>query len=136
MRSWVASLWLGIAAACGGSPDVVEAPVEAPVDWTGPQIIASDTAAGLAIECTAPTLGCAFELESATAVGDVTEVRCRYTTAGQAIVGQMLTPHVVTVAQADLGARPHVHVLVSTWEGGVQYVRAPDHVLALRHQRR
>jgi hypothetical protein len=87
MRSWVASLWLGIAAACGGSPDVVEAPVEAPVDWTGPQIIASDTAAGLAIECTAPTLGCAFELESATAVGDVTEVRCRYTTAGQAIVG-------------------------------------------------
>lgn len=140
-----ALLFLCFAAACscneavndgdqtGGNRGGTDEPAAAAPDWQGPPVRA--TAApdgGVEVVVTAPTLGYSLTFEEAEVHGDVADAKFKLTTpAPDAMVGQMITElrEKVPASRLPQDVRT-VRVRIATWQDGVQYVMAPEHVLA------
>ncbi|MBK8097737.1 MAG: hypothetical protein IPK26_11555 [Planctomycetes bacterium] len=98
--------------------------------WSGPPVHANFVSIGgaLHIQLSAPTAGFEFVCTEITLVGTTAEVRCQMTKPKDEIVAQVVTEHPLEITPDRLPAEAKdMALLISTWERGVSYFRAPDH---------
>lgn len=109
-----------------------EAGGEAAIRWQGPPVRAVAKDGGVEVTVTAPTLGYSLQLQEVTVQGQVAQADFELRTpAPDAMVGQAITELRASVPAERLPADVRkVHVRIATWQEGVQYVTAPEHVLA------
>jgi hypothetical protein len=134
-RRWRAGLLACVtaAASCASDGQPTAPDQGPPADWTGPSVHAvATTEGGIEVLVMAPTTGYSLLQQDVTVHGDAADADFKLTTpAADAVVGDAITELRARVGADQLPpAVRTVRVRIATWQDGVQYFRAPDHVLA------